>query len=168
MRGTKQESVERKKAAELLPAISAAVSNPQTAIRDTAYPQKINFFGSKFRSYVALPKLVAGPAAGCLVIFILSVLNTAPDRDETIEPVRKKISPSAKGQNPLTSIFNFRSPKNNSEEHAQEIAPQKMQKRQMRTPLEKIESRNLSLIAVMLADSGNKAILRAPDGKEYI
>jgi type IV pilus assembly protein PilP len=43
-----------------------------------------------------------------------------------------------------------------------------MQKRQMRTPLEKIESRNLSLIAVMLADSGNKAILRAPDSKEYI
>lgn len=164
----KQAPVRGKMAAELLPAISAAVSSTQRSNWNTAYSKKIKFFGSKFKTYFTVPKLIAGMAAGCLVIFILSALNITPDRDENIDRVRRIISPSGRQQHPATSIFNFRSPKSNSGEHVQKIAPPKVQIRRMRTPLEKIELRNLKLIAVMLADSGNRAILRAPNGKEYM
>jgi type IV pilus assembly protein PilP len=112
--------------------------------------------------------LIAGLAACCIVFFILTSLPIEKDTGEDIDVIRKKIAHPAGKQKPATKIFNFRLNQDDSKQIESKVKSGKKIKSPLVTPLEKIELKNLKLMGVMLSDSGNIAIIKDPNGTEYI
>jgi len=158
----------RKAVTELDEEISAALATSKPAELVQAPTNTIQSIGSKFISYILSPKLVAALAAGCIVFFILTTLPNEKDTAEDIDVIRKKITQPADKQKPVTKIFKFRLNQDDSKPIESKVKPGKKLKSPFAKPLEKIELNNLKLMGVMLSDSGNIAIIRDPNGKEYI
>ena len=147
---------------------SAALATPKTLESVQTSANGFPSIGSKLISYFLSPKLIAGLAACCIVFFIVTTLPIEKEAGEDIDVIRKKITQSAGKQKPVTKIFKFRSNQDDSKKIASKVVPGKKIKSRLVTPLEKIELKNLKLMGVMLSKSGNIAIIKDPNGKEYI
>ena len=98
----------------------------------------------------------------------MTTLPIEKDSGEDIGVIRKKITQSADKQKPVTKIFKFKSKQDDSKQIESKVKPGKKIKSRLVTPLEKIALKNLELIGVMLSDNSNIAIIKDPNGKEYI
>jgi Tfp pilus assembly protein PilP len=155
-------------AIDLAGEISAAPALSKASVSVPAPPNRFHSISSNFISYFLSPKLIAGLAACCIVFFILTTLPIEKDAGEDIDVIRKKINQSAEKPKPVTKIYKFSLNPGDSKQIESKVKPGRKLKSPLITPLEKIALKNLKLMGVMLSDSGNVAIVRDRQGKEYI
>jgi Tfp pilus assembly protein PilP len=164
-----EEAAGRRKASTDLDAeISTALAPSKASESVSAPTNRFHPVRSKFISYFLSPKLIAGLAACCIVFFILTTLPIEKDAGEDTDLIRKKITQPAGKQKPATKIYKLKLNRDDSKKIETKVKPGKKIKSPLVTPLEKIELKYLKLLGVMLSDSGNIAIIKDPNGKEYI
>lgn len=164
----KEAAGQRKASTDLDAEITAALATSKASESVQVPTNRFHPIRSKFISYFLSPKLIAGLAACCIVFFILTTLPIEKDAGEDIDVIRKQITQPAGKQKPATEIFKFRLNRDDSKQIDSKVKPGKKIQSPLVTPLEKIELKNLKLMGVMLSDSGNIAIIKDPNGKEYI
>jgi type IV pilus assembly protein PilP len=113
------------------------------------------------------PKLIAGMAtAGVILFAVYAILD--PGLDMPTDSVRQKIVKPDRAIDTKTSINVIQPKVENIPASVEKDRKVKKRQRSPRSPLELIDLDNLSLVGIVVSETGNKAMFEDPSGKGYL
>ena len=179
---------------KILPALSNAIHEPATQTSMLSFLRQLPAFISNFCSLLLSPRVMATLATACLAFIIINYgLNDSQIFEKSVMPPKKAqiqnktvpqtIKPSLGAQDQQKNIHP-KSPdthkKYDAKEHINSFKPlyedkpdafkvrKPRRSRLPRTPLERIDISQLTLVGIVVSADGNKALLESASGKGYV
>jgi type IV pilus assembly protein PilP len=182
---------------KVLPALSKAIKNPGNSLQSNSHLKGFKELFSKYCYPLLSPKFVGGFAAACLAFIIINIGLNDPEVSEKFQKTNKKIAPKeniakhdSKPKSDLTSRQDSKEKHPNKKEinktdpndligkvdpfeslFKERPVSVKKKKNKMRipqTPLERIDLSQLKLVGIIMAPSGNRALMEESSGKGYV
>ena len=182
---------------KVLPALSKAIKNPRNSSQSNSHLKGLKELFSKYCFPLLSPKFVGGFAAACLAFIIINFGLNDPEVSEKFQETNKKIAPKeniakhdpkpksdltsrqdSKEKHPIKKEINKPAPFDTKgkidpfgplfQEKPVSAKKKKNKKRIPQTPLERIDLSQLKLVGIILASSGNRALVEESSGKGYV